>query len=157
SGDFFNMIRPFLQRGAHLPFVLCAVIDASNATLMSALMIKHSLDDVWLHPKLGHLRCTGAPRIVASANRLAGTPRPAKKSAIDRRVRPSGWPARVAEVAPHFVAHSAEVVLISYASTGSKTANSRRGPSAKPPWHQMALSIRHTHHAVETDSARTPR
>jgi hypothetical protein len=59
-----NVIRPFRQRVTHLAFVSCAIVDASNASLMTAHMIKHCLDNVRLHAKLGHASGARAPKIV---------------------------------------------------------------------------------------------
>src|SRR3974390_3032127 len=56
SGDLFNIIAPTLQCSAHLVGVLGAIVHTSNAAFMSALVIKHSLDDVWLYAELHQLR-----------------------------------------------------------------------------------------------------
>ena len=58
------MIRPFRQSVVHFAFVSCAIIDASNASLVTTDVIKDSLDDVRLYAKLGHLRCSGAPKVM---------------------------------------------------------------------------------------------
>ena len=59
-----NVIRPLLQRAPHFVGVFGAIIDTSDPTFMSADVIEHCLDDVGLYAKLGHLRCSGAPKVM---------------------------------------------------------------------------------------------
>src|SRR5262245_43654555 len=59
-----DMIFPQRQRGAHLALVARSVVDASNAAAMAAMMVEHLLDDVRLHPEVGHPRCNASPDVV---------------------------------------------------------------------------------------------
>jgi len=54
------LIRPTLQRIAHISLVACTIVYASNARLVTTHMIKDRLDDVRLHAKLGHAGGAGA-------------------------------------------------------------------------------------------------
>src|SRR5262249_41307419 len=62
--DALHPICPALERGAHVSFITCAVIDTSNAALVAGHMIKHCLDDVGLHAKFGHAGGASAAQIV---------------------------------------------------------------------------------------------
>src|SRR5437899_1389934 len=59
-----DMIRPTLQRFAHLSGIARAIVDARNASAVATHMVEHRLDDVRLHAKLGHASCASAPEIM---------------------------------------------------------------------------------------------
>ena len=49
SRDLINVIRPLLQRIAHLVGVLGALVDTSYATAVAGVVVENGLDVVWLY------------------------------------------------------------------------------------------------------------
>ena len=54
------MLGPEVECLPFLPVVLRAVINAGDARLVAANVIKHGLNNVRLHTQLGHARGSGA-------------------------------------------------------------------------------------------------
>src|SRR5262249_8898547 len=59
-----EMICPALERTPHLSFVARSIVNTSNATFVSADVVQHCLDDVWLCAKLCHSRCASPSEII---------------------------------------------------------------------------------------------
>lgn len=62
--DRSDVVDPQRQGLRPLGGVLSAVIDAGDAPLMPADMVQHGLNDVRLHPKIGHPGCGRAAQVM---------------------------------------------------------------------------------------------
>jgi hypothetical protein len=58
------MLSPKVQRLAFLLVISRAVVDASDAALVTRDVIDNRFDNMWLHPKLSHAGDNGASQVV---------------------------------------------------------------------------------------------
>src|SRR5215472_3460458 len=68
-GDLLDVIRPTLERSAHLVGVFGSLVYTSHPRAMSAVVVQDRLDVVRLHAEFAKLRCTTAPKVVEPVRR----------------------------------------------------------------------------------------
>jgi len=67
--DLIKVIRPTLERAPHLPFIARSIVNASNASLMTANVIKDCFDDVRLHTEFSHAGSASATKVMKCVRR----------------------------------------------------------------------------------------